>query len=78
MDFNDSRLFGELRLVNDWRQLKFVKELGPEPFEISCADFKKKFLSEYIDDILMHSDIEKALECFRDLAKQIPPVNNRK
>jgi formamidopyrimidine-DNA glycosylase len=38
LDFNDSRLFGELRILDNWQNLKFIKELGPEPFNI---DFKK-------------------------------------
>jgi formamidopyrimidine-DNA glycosylase len=40
LDFNDQRLFGELRLVRDWKKLKFVQGLGPEPFDLTCADFK--------------------------------------
>jgi len=41
LDFNDTRLFGELRVVDDWQKLKFIKELGPEPFDISAEKFKK-------------------------------------
>lgn len=41
LDFNDSRIFGELRLVDNYENLKFVKELGPEPFEINAEKFKK-------------------------------------
>jgi len=41
LDFNDQRLFGELRLLSDWRNLKFIKELGPEPFELTAEQFKK-------------------------------------
>jgi len=41
LDFNDQRLFGELRLVNDWRSLKFIQGLGPEPFALSEEEFKK-------------------------------------
>ncbi len=41
IDFNDRRLFGELRLADDWRSLKFVKSLGPEPFEIDAAKFRE-------------------------------------
>ncbi|MBL7084797.1 MAG: bifunctional DNA-formamidopyrimidine glycosylase/DNA-(apurinic or apyrimidinic site) lyase [Candidatus Omnitrophica bacterium] len=33
LNFNDQRLFAELRLVSDWLKLKFVQELGPEPLE---------------------------------------------
>lgn len=40
LSFNDRRLFGELRIVDDWRQLQFVKGLGPEPFEVSVGQFK--------------------------------------
>ena len=39
LNFNDQRLFGELRLVKDWEKLKFVQGLGPEPFDLTCADF---------------------------------------
>ena len=41
LDFNDTRLFGELRILNNWQELKFIKELGPEPFEISAEEFAK-------------------------------------
>jgi len=40
LDFNDQRLFGELRLVDDWKKLKFVQELGPEPFDLTFSDFR--------------------------------------
>ncbi|MFA4993060.1 MAG: DNA-formamidopyrimidine glycosylase [Candidatus Omnitrophota bacterium] len=40
LDFNDQRLFGELRLVDDWRKIKFVQGLGPEPFDLTYDDFK--------------------------------------
>jgi len=40
LDFNDQRLFAELRLLNDWHSLKFIQGLGPEPFNISPAQFK--------------------------------------
>jgi len=41
LDFNDQRLFAELRLMDDWRSLKFIQGLGPEPFDISLESFKK-------------------------------------
>ncbi|MCM8763046.1 MAG: bifunctional DNA-formamidopyrimidine glycosylase/DNA-(apurinic or apyrimidinic site) lyase [Candidatus Omnitrophica bacterium] len=41
LDFRDQRLFGELRIIADWRALKFIKELGPEPFDISPQQFKE-------------------------------------
>ena len=40
LDFNDQRLFAELRLVDDWEKLKFVQGLGPEPFDLTFSDFK--------------------------------------
>jgi len=40
LDFRDQRLFGDLRLVDDWRDLKFIKELGPEPQAVSLDKFK--------------------------------------
>jgi len=41
LDFNDQRLFGELRLLDDWRSLKFIQGLGPEPFDLTLDEFKK-------------------------------------
>ncbi len=41
LDFNDRRLLGELRLVDDWKSLKFIKELGPEPFDLTIDKFKE-------------------------------------
>jgi len=41
LDFNDQRLFAELHLLDDWRSFKFIKRLGPEPFEIDVEQFKK-------------------------------------
>jgi len=40
LDFNDQRLFGELRVVDDWKKLKFVQALGPEPFDLTYFDFR--------------------------------------
>ncbi|MCX5709372.1 MAG: DNA-formamidopyrimidine glycosylase [Candidatus Omnitrophica bacterium] len=41
LDFNDQRLFGELRVMDDWRTLKFIQGLGPEPFDITAEEFKE-------------------------------------
>lgn len=41
LDFNDGRLFAELRLVDDWQKLKFIQRLGPEPFAITLEQFKE-------------------------------------
>lgn len=41
LDFNDQRLFAELRLLDDWRSLKFIQGLGPEPFDLTLGQFKE-------------------------------------
>jgi formamidopyrimidine-DNA glycosylase len=41
LDFNDQRLFGELRLLDDWRKLKFIQDLGPEPKDLTSKRFKE-------------------------------------
>lgn len=46
LDFNDQRLFAELRLIDDWHKLKFIQALGPEPFDISDTQFKKMLSSK--------------------------------
>jgi len=42
LDFNDQRLFGELRLIDNWHDLKFIQKLGPEPFALTPEEFKKR------------------------------------
>lgn len=46
LDFNDRRLLGELRLLDDWGSLRFVKELGPEPFDLTVGKFKETLSSK--------------------------------
>jgi formamidopyrimidine-DNA glycosylase len=46
LDFRDQRLLGELRIVDDWRTLKFIQELGPEPFDLTEEKFKAMFASK--------------------------------
>ncbi|MCM8793782.1 MAG: formamidopyrimidine-DNA glycosylase, partial [Candidatus Omnitrophica bacterium] len=41
LDYRDRRVLGELRLIDDWRKLKFIQELGPEPFDIGLEEFKE-------------------------------------
>jgi formamidopyrimidine-DNA glycosylase len=41
LDFNDQRLFAELRLLDNWQDLKFIRSLGPEPKELSVNKFKE-------------------------------------
>lgn len=46
LDFNDQRLFAELRLLDDWRNLKFIQGLGPEPFDLTMDKFKEMLASK--------------------------------
>ncbi|MDD5731033.1 MAG: DNA-formamidopyrimidine glycosylase, partial [Candidatus Omnitrophica bacterium] len=41
LDFNDRRLFAELRVLDDWHSLKFIQGLGPEPFDLSAEKFRE-------------------------------------
>jgi formamidopyrimidine-DNA glycosylase len=41
LDFNDRRLFGDLRLLENWQSLQFIKDLGPEPFDLTEQKFKE-------------------------------------
>lgn len=41
LDFMDRRLFGEMRLVDDWHNLKFIQNLGPESLGLKEAEFKR-------------------------------------
>jgi len=41
LDFNDRRLLGELRVVDNWQNLAYIRELGPEPFDLDVGEFKK-------------------------------------
>jgi len=46
LDFNDQRLFAELRLLDDWRSLKFIQGLGPEPFDMNIGQFKEMLVKK--------------------------------
>lgn len=39
LDYNDRRILGELRLLDSWQELRFVKQLGPEPFDLTAGQF---------------------------------------
>jgi len=41
LDFNDQRLFADLRLLDNWRNFKFIQGLGPEPFDMPLRQFKQ-------------------------------------
>ncbi|MDP8259786.1 MAG: bifunctional DNA-formamidopyrimidine glycosylase/DNA-(apurinic or apyrimidinic site) lyase [Candidatus Gygaella obscura] len=40
LDYKDQRILGELRLVRDWREINFIKCLGPEPFDLTVRGFE--------------------------------------
>ncbi len=42
LNYMDSRLIGQLRLRNQYKDLDFIKRLGPEISEISSKEFKEK------------------------------------
>jgi len=46
LDFCDRRLLGDLRLIDDWHSLKFIQELGPEPFDLTKEQFKSMLASK--------------------------------
>jgi len=46
LDFRDQRLLGELRLIDDWQKLNFIKELGPEPFDLTEEEFKARLANK--------------------------------
>lgn len=37
--FCDTRVLGEIRLVNDWENLPIIKKMGPEPLQLSEEEF---------------------------------------
>ena len=39
LDYNDQRLLGELKLVSNWRDIPFIKKLGPEPHDLTVKQF---------------------------------------
>lgn len=39
LNFCDSRLLGEIRLVKDWQELPIIKKMGPEPFALNRESF---------------------------------------
>ena len=43
LDFNDQRVFGEVRLLDDWHMLPLVRSFGPEPLEMSREQFAGLF-----------------------------------
>ncbi|OQX81700.1 MAG: DNA-formamidopyrimidine glycosylase [Candidatus Omnitrophica bacterium 4484_70.1] len=43
LNFCDSRMFGEIKLVEEWQNLPIIKEMGPEPLELDFDGFFKLF-----------------------------------
>ncbi len=41
LDFNDQRMFGGLNLLSRHEELEYIRNLGPEPFNLDSAQFKK-------------------------------------
>jgi len=41
LDFNDRRVLGELRLVDNWQDMKFFRELGPEIYDLTLEQFSQ-------------------------------------
>ncbi|MDP3143338.1 MAG: DNA-formamidopyrimidine glycosylase [Candidatus Omnitrophota bacterium] len=41
LDYNDQRMFGGLSLLSRHEELEYIKNLGPEPFDLKPEDFKK-------------------------------------
>jgi formamidopyrimidine-DNA glycosylase len=46
LDYNDRRILGELRLVDNWKEQRFFKTLGPEPFDLDAKTFKEMLSSK--------------------------------
>jgi len=43
LEFCDQRALGEIRLVNDWRDLPVIKKMGPEIFDLKKEEFIELF-----------------------------------
>jgi len=41
LNYMDQRVLGELRLLKDYKNLKFIKELGPEAPDVTLTKFKE-------------------------------------
>ena len=39
LNFCDPRLFGEIRLIDNWQKLPFIEKMGPEPLNLSEEEF---------------------------------------
>lgn len=41
LDYNDQRMFGGLSLLNHHQELEYLKNLGPEPFDLNAEEFSR-------------------------------------
>jgi len=59
LNYMDQRALGELRLLEDYKQFSFLKRLGPEPFELTAAEFSQrlKMRKTNIKNLLMNQEI---------------------
>ena len=46
LNFCDRRVLGEIKLVEDWRTLSIIKQMGPEPLSLSKEEFIALFTSK--------------------------------
>ena len=46
LNYMDSRVLGELRLCQDYKDLNFIKKLGPEALDISLSKFRETLVSK--------------------------------
>lgn len=43
LNFCDARVLAEIKLIDDWKSLPIIKNMGPEPLEVSLPAFIKLF-----------------------------------
>lgn len=59
LSYMDQRALGELRLLTDYRQFSLLRRLGPEPLEMTAAQFAQRLgkRKANIKNILMNQEI---------------------
>ena len=58
LNFCDTRLFGEIRLIDNWQRLPFLKKMGPEPLNLKERQFIELFAGKKakIKPLLMNQE----------------------
>ncbi len=58
LNFCDTRLFGDIRLIDNWQKLPFIKKMGPEPLDLNERQFIKLFAGKKakIKPLLMNQE----------------------